>query len=239
MNTRHDAWYWIFAAGIPLVFILTAVRVIARRTGSPAAGKWFIPLALVAVLFILGQTGYDLLSATAQRRLSIGFFLLMSLFGWALFIHSAWRQRQAGELLLDLGPPEASRRRIIVGFILLSSLLAVRSGLNWAETGLRSVGSLSETLMWTTATLFWLSVLRSRLRITELGIAPFGEFIDWERVLGYEWVGEERQRLLLRVRRRIPFVGERPGLLAVPVSPPDRHALTAILAQHASDVHTD
>jgi hypothetical protein len=242
MNTGHDAGYWIFAAGIPLVFLLVVLGVVlrtgARRTGSDVVLKWFMPLALIVALLVFGQAGYDLLSARVRDQIATGFFVLMTLSGWAFLIYSVWRQRQAGALLLDLGPPAAPRQRGIIGFIIVSVLAAGHSGLDWRATGFRSAYGLTQTMMWATSALVWLLVLRERVRITERGIAAFGEFIEWERLLGYEWLGTGSERLLLRVRRRIPFIGVRTGLLAVPVPLHDRNHLQDILAQHISNEQT-
>jgi hypothetical protein len=240
MYLGHDAAYWIFSAGIPLVFLLVLLgvvwRTVARRTGSGAFPRWFLPLAIAALLFILGQAGYDVLSAAVQRRISTGFFLLASLSCATLMIHSSWRQRQASDLLLDLGPPEASRRRGILAFLVFSAFLVGRSALSAAESGFRSLADLSELLMWVTATGLWLTVLRSRVQIRERGIVAFGELVEWERVLEYEWIAGGTERLMLKVRRQFPTLGTKIGVMTLPVPPQDRSALESILTRYAVSV---
>jgi hypothetical protein len=243
MFMGHDAAYWAFSAGIPLIFLLAVLGIVsrtaARRTGSGAAASWFLPLAVIALLFIVGQAGYDLLSAAAQRWASTGFFLSMSLFFTMAMIHSSWRRRQAGDPLLDLGPPEATRRLGLLAFLCLFALLAGRSALAVAETGFRSLADLSELLMWLTGTGLWLSALRSRVQITERGIVAFGELVEWERVLAHEWMVGGTERLMLKVRRQFPTLGTRIGVMILPVPPPDRGAVEGILARYPSSARND
>jgi hypothetical protein len=195
------------------------------------------PLVALAACLILGQAIFEELDSATQDRISTWFFFLATVLLWASMIHASSRKKQGGSLVVDLGQPNRIGRRhaLALAFVLLEMFLAGRAILGWAATGFHSVRGLGETSMWVTGTVLWLDLWQSRNQIRERGFVSLAELVEWERIVAYEWIGAEGGQLLLRVRRHVPLLEEKIGLLVMTVPSDDKAAVSRLLAHHLPD----
>jgi hypothetical protein len=162
------------------------------------------------------------------------------LIGLSLIIPWLWQKKQAGSVLLDLGPSARRKGWLILG---ISSVL-IGLGLMASAIILKDYGDSTREVR---LMLFFLSLaallpggigLRmylglGRFRITESGIF-LGQFLKWERIECYEWGGKNDRTLTVKIRSRLPFV--QPTSLEIPAV--HKANVDDLLAEHLSDVTT-
>ncbi len=212
----------------PLVLVLPLTYVMDRRTLGPTAGTRRF-LAVLPIMIGLMVLGILLAWVLFRSGIMTGFVGLQ--YGFVLAIgvlvgYMLYRTRQAGALLVDLGPPRLQRFLRIIGMLQL-----VRAGMgavlalvhrNFTSDDLARIAFQVAMGSWFT----FQGTRRTQLR--EHGLVAGGDLLRWHNITGYQWETDRPNTLTLQVNTKMAIV-RRPCL---PILPEHHDAVDRILAQY-------
>jgi hypothetical protein len=210
----------------PLVLVLPLTYVMDRRTLGPTAGTRRF-LAVLPIMIGLMVLGILLAWVLFRSGIMTGFVGLQ--YGFVLAIgvlvgYMLYRTRQAGALLVDLGPPRPQRFLRIIGMLQL-----VRAGMgavlalvdrNFTSDDLAHRLSGSDGQL--------VHVPRNAAHATARTRAGGGDLLRWHNITGYQWETDRPNTLTLQVNTKMAIV-RRPCL---PILPEHHDAVDRILAQY-------
>lgn len=223
---------------IPLVGggggLYLAYRALVRDLGQTEAEET-IERALVRRLpfaLLLGLVLATLLLLPATREWATtalaALFVVITVLVWGLVIYSPIHRRNAGTVLLDLGPSKSSTSTLGAGLLVVAVVLYAAT---WEPGDAYEVAYAA--MLASMAVLLYVADWRTSVRLTDRGISSFAFLMEWEKIKSYEWVDKERGILSLQVERRSPLVGVsrlRPVKWRVPTACRDQ--VTELLTQY-------
>lgn len=201
-----------------------------------ALQDWLV-MRLFAVLLLLGAIVVFTLLAPAEPSSKDLVALLagISLCIWLTLAVWAWRRRQAGATLWDLGP----RRSRLSAWTTTSFLsIGISFLIGFALEPSNVIGIASAVVSFSFAGLFFFLGWQASTRFTEKGISSGSiPLFRWERIASYRWTGGNDHVLLLCVVRRL-FTFSRTRVYRMQVPPGHRDPIDSILGQYVAAVES-
>lgn len=213
---------------VPLVIIFPLAYLVARRTLGPTAAtrRFLAVLPIMLGMLVLGGVLARVLMRSERTNglvvFQYGFVLAIG----ALMGYMLYRTRQAGALLLDLGPPRPQRFLRIIGVLelVLAGVVAVLAFIERTFTGDDFARIVFQAAM---GSWFMFQGTR-RTQLREHGLVTSGDLLRWHNITGYQWETDRPNTLTLQVNTKIAMV-QGPSL---PIPPQHRDAVDRILAQY-------
>ena len=221
--------FWALIA-FTILLPLPIMYFVARKQLGPEAGMrrflavlpillgtWVVMLALfyffprdwISNRFVVFQFGIA------------GLLALLMVYLWS-------RRRQAGALLLDLGPPHNRKILLILNGLLAVIVVALvvvtfmEGELNMEDLGrfVFFAAILSNNML----------LASNRTQIRERGLIMGGDLLRWEKIKGYRWEPSKPNVLTLQTTSRLHAFSKP----SIPVPPQHRDHVDALMAQHVA-----
>jgi hypothetical protein len=162
-------------------------------------------MALVRVLALLalGARLHAALRSPAAAVVAVATMVLLVLGELLWTVRWWWHVQRLGPLELRAGRSGGERARALLasgaaGFATLAALVAVRDG-GLAQP--QAVGQTCAACGWLGMVLLTVGTLRVGVQLRRDGMASFGWACRWDRIVGYDWTGEDSATLVLYLRR--------------------------------------
>jgi hypothetical protein len=166
--------------------------------------------ALIVGLMILVLMGGGTVAVSFLSEQSFGHALgtVFELFWIAAFTHFfiswVWGRSVYGRLALDCGPgPSRALYFLTAAMFVVTGIFLEQS--NGAPLGYK---------FWFSGALLYVLLGLSRVQIREKGIWQVGSLMKWEKILAFEWNGQDQGVIKVQLRSRFPFAGR--GVLLIP-----------------------
>jgi hypothetical protein len=190
--------------GVLVIALGVGYGIRSREVGAKAAARDLLYgiLGIAAVIVVL--VGLRLLRVPLRPN-GISIIMLTGL-GIAMIylIIFLRRKKEAGSLLLDIGP-SAQRKLFLIagGFFLLASISDL---IDVFERGSKTrINDVASCLFFLSFGVLFILWGRSHFELREGGILCLDRFIKWQQIKSYEWGGTKKLTLTLRFSRRFPF----------------------------------